>query len=84
MRTKNVVFDDVYIDAVSTNASTLPKNTDGFDSLNVDGLTVTNTRVNVGDDCFSPKPNTTNIFVKYVPATTSTSGLHPSSHWPLC
>jgi galacturan 1,4-alpha-galacturonidase len=25
---------------------------------------VTNTRVNVGDDCFSPKPNTTNIFVQ--------------------
>ncbi|KAF2451590.1 glycoside hydrolase family 28 protein [Karstenula rhodostoma CBS 690.94] len=64
VRTKNIVFDNVYIDAVSTNASTLPKNTDGFDSLNVDGLTVTNTRVNVGDDCFSPKPNTTNIFVK--------------------
>ncbi|KAF2644171.1 glycoside hydrolase family 28 protein [Massarina eburnea CBS 473.64] len=64
VRTKNVIFDDVYIDAVSTNISTLPKNTDGFDSLNVDGLTVTNTRVNVGDDCFSPKPNTTNIFVK--------------------
>ncbi|OAK98543.1 glycoside hydrolase family 28 protein [Phaeosphaeriaceae sp. SRC1lsM3a] len=64
VRTKNVVFDNVYIDAVSTNASSLPKNTDGFDSLNVDGLTVTNTRVNVGDDCFSPKPNTTNIFVK--------------------
>jgi galacturan 1,4-alpha-galacturonidase len=30
----------------------------------VDGLTVTNTEVNVGDDCFSPKPNTTNIYVK--------------------
>ncbi|KAJ4985567.1 glycosyl hydrolase family 28 [Stagonosporopsis vannaccii] len=64
VRTKNVIFDNIYIDAVSTNASSLPKNTDGFDSLNVDGLTVTNTRVNVGDDCFSPKPNTTNIFVK--------------------
>ncbi|KAF2738343.1 glycoside hydrolase family 28 protein, partial [Polyplosphaeria fusca] len=64
VRSKNVVFDDVYIDAVSTNASSLPKNTDGFDTLNVDGLAVTNTRVNVGDDCFSPKPNTTNIFVK--------------------
>lgn len=80
VRTKNVVFDDIYIDAVSTNVSvrfspkpcnpftnssqSLPKNTDGFDTLNVDGLTVTNTRVNVGDDCFSPKPNTTNILVK--------------------
>lgn len=49
----------------STNShQALPKNTDGFDSLNVDGLTVTNTRVNVGDDCFSPKPNTTNIHVE--------------------
>lgn len=42
----------------------LAKNTDGFDSLNLDGLTVTNTRVDVGDDCFSPKPNTTHIFVQ--------------------
>lgn len=25
---------------------------------------MTNTRVNVGDDCFSPKPNTTDIFVQ--------------------
>ncbi|KAI5198363.1 glycoside hydrolase family 28 protein [Aureobasidium subglaciale EXF-2481] len=64
VRTKDVSFDNVYIEAFSTNASALPKNTDGFDSLNVDGLTVTNTRVNVGDDCFSPKPNTTNIYVE--------------------
>ncbi|KAF2703194.1 glycoside hydrolase family 28 protein [Pleomassaria siparia CBS 279.74] len=64
VRTKNIIFDDIYIDAVSTNVSSLPKNTDGFDSLNVDGVTVTNTRVNVGDDCFSAKPNTTNIFLK--------------------
>ncbi|KAI9927295.1 hypothetical protein MW887_003682 [Aspergillus wentii] len=64
VRTKDVSFDDVFINAFSTNASALPKNTDGFDSLNVDGLSVTNTRVDVGDDCFSPKPNTTNIFVQ--------------------
>lgn len=25
---------------------------------------MTNTRVDIGDDCFSPKPNTTNIFVQ--------------------
>jgi galacturan 1,4-alpha-galacturonidase len=25
---------------------------------------VTNTRVDIGDDCFSPKPNTSNIFVQ--------------------
>ncbi|CAG8240619.1 hypothetical protein PENNAL_c0029G08798 [Penicillium nalgiovense] len=64
VRTKDVSFDDVFINSFSTNASALPKNTDGFDSLNVDGLRVTNTRVDVGDDCFAPKPNTTNIFVQ--------------------
>ncbi|KAJ5162529.1 hypothetical protein N7492_007921 [Penicillium capsulatum] len=47
-----------------TNFFAPPKNTDGFDSLNVNGLRVTNTRVDIGDDCFSPKPNTTNIFVQ--------------------
>lgn len=79
MRTNDISFDDVFINAYSTNASVrdaervssrsnsgqaLPKNTDGFDSLNVNGLSVTNTRVDIGDDCFSPKPNTTNIFVQ--------------------
>lgn len=79
MRTNEISFDDVFINAYSTNASVcdarrvsrrsnsgqaLPKNTDGFDSLNVNGLSVTNTRVDIGDDCFSPKPNTTNIFVQ--------------------
>ncbi|KAJ5808673.1 hypothetical protein N7474_009942 [Penicillium riverlandense] len=64
VRTNDISFDNVYINAYSTNASALPKNTDGFDSYNVNGLSVTNTRVDVGDDCFSPKPNTTNIFVQ--------------------
>lgn len=79
MRTNDISFDDVFINAYSTNASVrdarkvssrsnsgqaLPKNTDGFDTLNVNGLSVTNTRVDIGDDCFSPKPNTTNIFVQ--------------------
>ncbi|KAF1982869.1 glycoside hydrolase family 28 protein [Aulographum hederae CBS 113979] len=61
---KNIVFDNVYMKSASTNASSLPKNTDGFDSYNVDGLTVTNSYIDVGDDCFSPKPNTTNILVR--------------------
>ncbi|PWY74993.1 CobW domain protein [Aspergillus heteromorphus CBS 117.55] len=64
VRTKDISFDNVYIHAFSTNASADPKNTDGFDSLNVDGFSVTNMRIDVGDDCFSPKPNTTNIFVQ--------------------
>ncbi|KAJ3040393.1 hypothetical protein HDV00_010947 [Rhizophlyctis rosea] len=56
---KNITFKDVDIVAHSSNKN-LPKNTDGFDTYNVDGLTVLNTNVDIGDDCFSPKPNTTN------------------------
>ncbi|KAL4802615.1 pectin lyase fold/virulence factor [Aspergillus unguis] len=64
VESKDISFDGVFINAFSTNASAEPKNTDGFDSLNVNGLSVTNTRVDIGDDCFSPKPNTSNIFVQ--------------------
>ncbi|KAJ5609862.1 pectin lyase-like protein [Penicillium herquei] len=64
IRTDDVSFDDVYIHAYSTNASVDAANTDGFDSLIVDNFRVTNVRVDNGDDCFSPKPNTSNIFVQ--------------------
>jgi len=62
---KNVVYNNVIIDNVSTDEN-LPKNTDGWDSYNVDGLTVRNAWVNIGDDCFSPKPNTSNILVENI------------------
>jgi galacturan 1,4-alpha-galacturonidase len=65
VRTKNVAFDRCRFDAFSTNKN-LPKNTDGFDTLNVDGFRVTNTEIDVGDDCVSPKPNTTNIHIENV------------------
>ncbi|KAJ5660726.1 CAZyme family GH28 [Penicillium longicatenatum] len=64
VRTNDISFDDVFIHAFSTNASVDAANTDGFDSYVVNGLSVTNTRIDVGDDCFSPKPNTSNIFVQ--------------------
>lgn len=41
----------------------LPANTDFWDSLNVEHLTVERTWVNIGDDCFSPKSNATDIHV---------------------
>jgi galacturan 1,4-alpha-galacturonidase len=63
VRTNNIAFDRCRFDAFST-SDALPKNTDGFDSYQVDGLRVTNTELDVGDDCFSPKPNTTNIYVE--------------------
>jgi galacturan 1,4-alpha-galacturonidase len=65
VRTNNVAFDRCRFDSHSTNKN-LPKNTDGFDTLNVDGFRVTNTELDVGDDCISPKPNTTNIHVENV------------------
>jgi galacturan 1,4-alpha-galacturonidase len=41
-----------------------PKNTDGFDTYNVDGFRLSNSRLTVDDDCFSPKPNSTNMLVE--------------------
>lgn len=60
---KGIAFKDVIVTAESNNASSLPKNTDFFDSLNVEDVTVERTWVNIGDDCFSPKSNATNIHV---------------------
>ncbi|KAF3766972.1 family 28 glycoside hydrolase [Cryphonectria parasitica EP155] len=62
-------YKDVVVTAVSNadlpakNASSDAANTDFFDSLNLDHLTVERTWVNNGDDCFSPKANTTDIYV---------------------
>ena len=58
-----VSYADVVITAVSNNASVLPANTDFFDSLNIEHLTVQRTWVNIGDDCFSPKTNATDVYV---------------------
>ncbi|KAI0541554.1 family 28 glycosyl hydrolase [Xylaria digitata] len=60
---KGVSFSDVIVTAESNNASSLPKNTDFFDSLNVEDLTVKRAWVNIGDDCFSPKSNASNVHV---------------------
>jgi galacturan 1,4-alpha-galacturonidase len=60
---KGISFSDVIVTAESNNASALPKNTDFFDSLNIEDLTVKRTWVNIGDDCFSPKSNASNIHV---------------------
>lgn len=49
--------------AESNNITALPKNTDFFDSLNVEHVTVERAWVNIGDDCFSPKSNATDLHV---------------------
>lgn len=62
---KNIAFDNVRIDAYTINEND-NKNTDGFDSYNVNGLSVTNSEIDVGDDCYSAKANSSNIFIQNV------------------
>lgn len=47
-KASGVTYRDVIITAESNNASALPKNTDFFDSLNVEHVTVERTWVNIG------------------------------------
>ncbi|KAH7024533.1 exo-polygalacturonase [Microdochium trichocladiopsis] len=60
---KNIEFENVMVTAHSNNASALPKNTDMFDSLNIENLRVKQVWVDIGDDCFSPKSNASNVHV---------------------
>ncbi|KAK3379152.1 exo-polygalacturonase [Lasiosphaeria ovina] len=60
---KDISLKDVACTAQSNNATALPKNTDFFDSLNVERVTVERAWVNIGDDCFSPKSNATDLYV---------------------
>ncbi|KAK3318153.1 exo-polygalacturonase [Apodospora peruviana] len=60
---KDITLKDVACTAESNNVTSLPKNTDFFDSLNVERVTVERAWVNIGDDCFSPKSNATDLYV---------------------
>ena len=60
---KDISFTDIITTARSTNATALPKNTDFFDSLNVEKVKVERAWIDIGDDCFSPKSNATDIHV---------------------
>ncbi|KXH68760.1 glycosyl hydrolase family 28 [Colletotrichum salicis] len=60
---KDISFTDVIVTAETNNHTAEPKNTDFFDSLNVEDVRVKRAWVNIGDDCFSPKSNATNIHV---------------------
>ncbi|KAK3688253.1 exo-polygalacturonase [Podospora appendiculata] len=59
---KHISLKDVACTAESKTAA-LPKNTDFFDSLNVEHVSVERAWVNIGDDCFSPKSNATDVYV---------------------
>ncbi|KAK0743989.1 exo-polygalacturonase [Schizothecium vesticola] len=60
---KDISLTDVVCTAVSNNATSRPKNTDFFDSLNVERVRIERAWVDIGDDCFSPKSNATDVYV---------------------
>ncbi|KAJ7043092.1 pectin lyase fold/virulence factor [Mycena alexandri] len=59
---KNVTFDNIHINAVSTSTHG-PSNTDGWDIYRSDQVTIKNSHINNGDDCVSFKVYSTNIIV---------------------
>ncbi|PBP19129.1 Pectin lyase-like protein [Diplocarpon rosae] len=61
----NVVYDNVIIENISKSKNR-PKNTDGWDSYNVDGMIIRDSWINTGDDCYSAKPNTSNILIENI------------------
>ncbi|GJC97419.1 glycosyl hydrolase family 28 [Colletotrichum higginsianum] len=59
----NIEYRDVIATAITNNGSIIPKNTDFFDSLDVQDVKIERVWVNIDDDCFSPKSNNTNLYV---------------------
>ncbi|CAH0047794.1 unnamed protein product [Clonostachys solani] len=59
----NVRYNDVIATALSNNGSVIPKNTDFMNTMNTSGVYIERTWVNIDDDCFSPKPNSSNLYV---------------------
>jgi galacturan 1,4-alpha-galacturonidase len=57
---KNVVFDNVNVNASSTSKNPA-KNTDGWDIYRSDSVTIQNAKINNGDDCVSFKPSMSNV-----------------------
>ncbi|KAF5025854.1 hypothetical protein F66182_2076 [Fusarium sp. NRRL 66182] len=79
---KDISFKDVICTARSNNATALPKNTDFFDSLNIERLTVERAWVDIGDDCFSPKSNASDIHVNTMYCNGKKTPVKLSVHTP--
>ncbi|RFN46172.1 putative exopolygalacturonase [Fusarium flagelliforme] len=60
---KNISFTDVVATALSNNGSIIPKNTDFMNTMNTSTVRIERTWVNIDDDCFSPKPNSSDLYV---------------------
>ncbi|KAM0330215.1 hypothetical protein ACHAQA_004389 [Verticillium albo-atrum] len=65
-RTEGISYRDVSCTARPEDQTVRPANTDFFNSLNVKDVSIERVWVDVGDDCFSPKSNGTNIHVNYM------------------
>ncbi|KAB5578770.1 exopolygalacturonase [Coniochaeta sp. 2T2.1] len=59
----NVVFNNIDISGFSKSKNTA-KNTDGWDTYRSSDITIMNSVVNNGDDCYSAKPNSTDILIQ--------------------
>ncbi|KAJ5808665.1 polygalacturonase [Penicillium riverlandense] len=59
VESKNILVDNIYLSSTSDDYQANPGNlgnTDGFDTINSDNITIQNSWANVGDDCVSFKP----------------------------
>ncbi|EEY20199.1 exopolygalacturonase [Verticillium alfalfae VaMs.102] len=65
-RTEGISYRDVSCTARPRDQTVRPANTDFFNSLNVRDVSIERVWVDVGDDCFSPKSNGTNIHVNHM------------------
>ncbi|KAM0257251.1 hypothetical protein ACHAQJ_004489 [Trichoderma viride] len=67
LESQNILVDNIYLSSTSDDDQANPGNlgnTDGFDTINSNNITIQNSWANVGDDCVSFKPGSTNMHVK--------------------
>ncbi|KAL6699377.1 glycoside hydrolase family 28 protein [Trichoderma pleuroticola] len=67
LESQNILVDNIILSSTSDDFQANPGNlgnTDGFDTINSNNITIQNSWANVGDDCVSFKPGSTNIHVK--------------------
>lgn len=66
VESQNITADNIVITSLSDDYQANPGNlgnTDGFDTLYSDNITITNSYIDSGDDCVSLKPGSTNIAI---------------------
>ncbi|UKZ82927.1 hypothetical protein TrVFT333_010727 [Trichoderma virens FT-333] len=67
VESQNILVDNITLSSTSDDFQANPGNlgnTDGFDTINSNNITIQNIWADVGDDCVSFKPGSTNIHVK--------------------